>query len=825
MELPKEYNWKESEKKWQNYWKDKKIFAFNPNSKAEIFSIDTPPPTVSGKMHIGHAFSYTQQDIIARYQRMQGKNVFYPWGFDDNGLATELFVEKKTGKIAEQVGREQFVKLCLENTVDAEKEMLANWQSIGMSCDWNIFYRTVSEETQKISQKSFLDLYKLGRAYKKADPTIWCVKCRTAIAQAELEDLDQESAFHHLMFDVPEISKKIIIATTRPEFLPACVAIFVNPKDSRYKEFIGKKARLPLMHRDVPIIASENANPEKGTGAVYVCTFGDYEDAIWVKSANLPIIQILNSDGRLNEKAGKYAGLKLKEAREKILNDLKTAAALVKVEKIKNIVNVHERCRTPAEYIVTEQWFIKYLDLREKFLEAGRELKWHPEHMFHRLEHWIQGLKWDWCVSRQRFFGVPIPVWHCKKCDLEILPDEKDLPVNPLVDKPKKKCKCGSKEFIPEKDVFDTWFTSSLTPQIAAGLADKKLYSKLFPMSLRPQAHDIINFWLFYTLAKSIIIEKTLPWAETMISGYALDPKGEKMSKSKGNIVEPSEVLQKFSADAMRFWAAGSVLGEDLPYQEKDLLTGQKFVNKIWNSSKFVIMNLDGYSLFAISSSREKPTANSQQPELRVVDRWILSKLNNLIRDSTESMENYNFSKVKRDVETFFWHEVCDNYLEIVKDRLYNPGKYGKAGKLAAQFVLYNVLLNSLKLIAPIMPHITEEVFQLYFAKQEKSKSIHILKWPQVREEWIDKGAEEAGEVLKKLVAAVRQFKQSKNISLGAEIKAIYLYTEDEKLQKILNSIALDLQGTARAQKLAFEKAMGEKIIVQDLAIELTVQL
>ncbi len=819
MELPKEYNWKDAEKKWQEYWIKNKIFAFNPTSKAKTYSIDTPPPTVSGKMHLGHAFSYSHFDFIARYKRMAGFNVFFPWGFDDNGLATEIFVESKTGKFAEKMPRSDFAKLCLENTTEAEKSMLESWQSIGMSCDWAIFYRTISKEVQKISQKSFLDLYKEKRAYRKEDPAIWCVKCRTAIAQAELEDTEAENAFYYLMFEVPSIKKTITIATTRPEFLPACVAIFVNPRDTRYKEFIGKKAKLPLVGREVPIIASDNANPEKGTGAVYICTFGDYEDVTWVKSENLPTIQILNPDGRFNEKAGKYSGLKIKEGREKIIADLKSLGALIKEEKIKNIVNVHERCRTPAEYIIAKQWFIKYLDLREKFLEEGKKLQWHPPHMYHRLEHWINGLKWDWCVSRQRYFGIPIPVWYCKKCGTEILADEKDLPVDPLKDKPKKKCsnerlslrsrcvKCKGTEFEPEKDVFDTWFTSSSTPILSTSLLGGKFSEQSIPMDLRPQAHDIINFWLFYTLAKTQMLYSKSPWKNVMISGYALDPKGEKMSKSKGNIVEPSAVLSKYPADALRFWSAGSVLGEDLPYQEKDLHTGQKFITKIWNSSKLILAQISGFD-------------GKEAKNLRPVDSWILSKLNTLIRDSTEAFGNYNFSKVKRDVESFYWHELCDNYLEIVKDRLYNPDKYGKDGKIAAQYVFYHVLLNLMKLIAPIMPHIAEEVYQMAYAKREKHKSIHISEWPSVREDWIDKDAEEAGELLKKIVAAVRQFKQSKRISLGAEIKLLSIYTEDAKTGKLLKEIEADLQGVSRAQKLIFEKSEGESLEIKDAPIE-----
>ena len=813
MELPKEYNSNQSEKKWREYWIKEKIYSFRPDSKAKTFSIDTPPPTVSGKMHLGHAFSYSQQDFIARYQRMKGKNVFYPWGFDDNGLATEIFVEKKTEKIAEHMSRDEFRKLCLENTVEVEKEMLASWQSIGMSCDWDLHYRTISKEVQAISQKSFLDLHKVGRAIRKKDTTTWCVKCKTAIAQAELEDAEKETRFVYFKLDVEGTKDKITIATTRPEMMPACVAVFVNAKDSRYKNFVGKKAVLPILNRTVPILTSDIADPKKGAGAVYFCTFGHYEDVEFFRTQKLPIIEILNTNGTLNENGGPYKGVHIKKLRPQIIEDLQKLGRVEKIVPLRHVVNVHERCGTDVEFLVTNQWFIKYMDLRERFLKAGEELKWYPPHMFHRLEHWIKGLKWDWCVSRQRYFGVPIPVWYCKKCHAEILPDEKELPIDPLKDKPKGKCpKCKGTEFEPEKDVFDTWFTSSLTPEIATSLLGKAFMQKNIPMDLRPQAHDIINFWLFYTLAKSIILHNKLPWKNTMISGYALDPKGEKMSKSKGNIVEPSAVLAKFPADALRFWAAGSVLGEDLSYQEKDLLTGHKFINKIWNSSKLMLPQI-------IENKGE------EAKDLRPVDRWIISKLNNLIRDSTEAFDNYNFSKVKRDVESFYWHELCDNYLEIIKDRLYNPDKYGKSGKAAAQCTLYEVLLNLLKLIAPMMPYITEEIYQHGFAKFEAESSIHISKWPQTKEVWIDKEAEEAGELLKKLVAAVRQYKQSKNISLGAELKHLSIYTEDKNTKKLLNEIALDLQGATRSQILIFDKAEGDKLEIKDAPIEAKVML
>src|SRR3989338_5607706 len=588
MEVSKNYEPKEAEPRWQKYWEENGIFSFDQNGiKKEVYSIDTPPPTISGKMHLGHAFSYSQQDFIARFQRMNGKNVFYPFGTDNNGVATERLIEKMKNIVARNMDREEFSRICLETVNNELKpKYVKDMKRLGLSCDFSIFYDTIDENSRKASQKSFIDLYKKEREYRKDAPTMWCPNCQTGISQVECQDKEMDSFFNDIVFKVKEGKNEedLIIATTRPELLPACVAIFFNPVDKRYKKYSGMKAKVPLFDYYVPILPDERADPEKGTGIVMCCTFGDQTDMEWQKAHNLEIKTALSKDGRMTEIAGKYKGMKIAEARKKILEDMKEKKLLVSQKPIKHAVNVHERCGTEIEFLKSKQWFIKYLDLKEEMLEWGKELNWHPPHMYSRYEHWVKGLQWDWMISRQRFFGVPFPVWYCKKCDDVLLADEGSLPVDPMKDKPKlKKCqKCGCTEFVPEKDVMDTWATSSLTPQISIGIVNEKIRKKLYPMSLRPQAHDIITFWLFNTVVKSRLHNDMNPWKDVMISGHAQDPHGRKMSKSKGNVIEPQEMIEKYSADAMRFWAAGSKLGEDLPFQEKDLVTGQKFITKLW---------------------------------------------------------------------------------------------------------------------------------------------------------------------------------------------------------------------------------------------------
>ncbi len=802
MELPKNYDAKEAEKKWQEYWEKNNIYKFDKKSKKPIFSIDTPPPTVSGKMHIGHSFSYSQEDFVARFQRMNGKNVFYPFGTDDNGLATIRLVEKEKKVKAFDLGRKKFVKLVLETL---EKELrpkyIKDWKRLGMSCDFSIFYTTINNHSQRISQESFIDLYKKGRIYRKRTPFMWCPECQTSIAQVELNDKEKKSKFVYMKFET-SIGKPIVIATTRPELMPACVAIHVHPDDTKYKKFVGAKAKLPIFDREITINENEDVDMEFGSGAVYHCTFGDMDDVEWIEKYNIEPIEIMNKDGTLNEKAGKYKGMKSEEARAAIIQDLEDMGCIVKVEPIQHVVNVHERCGTDIEILMTEQWFIKYLDLKEDMLKWGKELNWYPSHMKNRYDNWVKGLKYDWNLSRQRFFGVPIPVWYCKKCEEPILADVSQLPVDPLKENPKiKKCpKCGSDELIPEKDVLDTWTTSSLTPQLAVQLMPKELQKKLYPMNLRPQAHDIITFWLFNTVVKSQLHYKKNPWHDVMISGWALDPQGKKMSKSKGNVIEPQAMMELYSADCLRFWAASSKLGEDLPLQDKEFVAGKKFVTKLWNASKFSFMHLEDYK--------------GKKPKLETMDAWLLSKINNIIKTSTEAFEKYEYSRTKADVENFFWNTFCDYYLEIAKDRLYNPDKRGKQVRESAQYVLYNTLLNILKLFAPITPHITEEIYHLFYAKKEKKKSIHISDWPKYDKKLDDKKAEKLGDIAVDIIAAVRKYKSDKNMSLGAEINELVIDTKED-----LKDVLDDIKATVKAEKIS--KGKGDIKVNENIQIKI----
>ncbi|MCR4335518.1 MAG: valine--tRNA ligase, partial [archaeon] len=586
------------EQKWQKQWESDKVYSFDSKRDGSIYSIDTPPPTVSGKMHLGHAFSYSQADFIARYKRMQGFNVFYPFGFDDNGLATERLVEKSRKIRAKDFTREEFIRICLEETKKHEEIMKDDFYSLGLSVDWNLLYRTIDSFERKTSQKSFIEIHKMKRAYRKEAPSMWCPTCETAIAQAELEDKEFPSNFVYIKAEV-EGGKQITYATTRPELLHACICITVHPDDKRYKEVVGKKAKIPISNEWVPIIADESAKIDFGTGAVYWCPYSDATSIEFVaKHPQFKVKSVVGKDGRLNEVAKEYAGLKIKEAREKIIDALQKGNHVEKIEPITHDVSVHERCKTQIEVYSTKQWFIKYMDLKKEFLKKGEELNWFPkQHMKVRYANWIKGLQWDWSISRQRFFGVPFPVWYCKNCEAEILADEKQLPVDPIQDKPPvKECpKCKCKEFVPEKDVLDTWMTSSLTPQINSRWAeDKEFHKKLFPMSMRPQAHDIITLWAFNTIVKGYFHDKKLPWKDIMISGHALDSKGRKMSKSLGNVIEPIEMIEKYSADMLRYWAAAGSLGEDLPFQEKEFISGKKFLMKLFNASRFVAMKTEG---------------------------------------------------------------------------------------------------------------------------------------------------------------------------------------------------------------------------------------
>lgn len=728
------------EPKILSFWEKEKIYKFKPGKK--IYSIDTPPPTVSGDMHVGHAFSYSQQDFIARFRRMHDRSVFYPFGTDDNGLPTERLIEKLNNVKSKEMSRADFIKLCIKTLKDITPDFVQQWKNMGISADYDIYYSTIDKNSQKLSQKSFLDLYKKGRIYKKNFPTLWCPECQTSIAQAELEDKESETFFTTLKFHTN--GKDIFISTTRPELLEACLAIFVHPSDKRYKEFVGKKAKVPLFNYEVPILSDNTASPEKGTGAMMVCSYGDKFDVDAINRHKLNSKIIFNYNGTIKE--GKYKGLRIKEARKIILEDLRKEGFITDQKKISHVVNVHDKCGTPIEFLPTEQWFIRILDKKKEFLSQGKKIKWHPEFMHRRYENWVKGLDWDWNISRDRHFGVPIPIWECKKCGEIIIPEEKELPIDPS-EKEKKCPKCKEKAN-PEKKVLDTWATSSLTPQIASSLVGNKI--KL-PYSLRPQAHEIIRTWAFYTTVKSYFSEGKTPWENIMLSGF-VKLHGEKMSKSKGNVVAPKDIIKTQGADSLRFWAAGSKLGEDLDYSEKDVLAGRKFLNKLWNASNFVFMNLKNY----------KP---KKPKNLIETDKMFLKELDHLVRDATIAFENYNYSSSKLKIEKFFWNDFCDNYLEIVKWRVYNGNKEEKE---SAFYTLYTSLLTILKLMSPITPFITEKIYQEHFRKNEKVKSIHLSEWPKLsaNSELVSK----VWPTLLEIISRVRQEKSTAKKPMNSEI-------------------------------------------------------
>jgi len=647
-------------------WEELGIYRFSEDSDDPVYSIDTPPTTVSGYLHMGHVFSYSQADFMARFHRMHGHNVFYPMGYDDNGLPTDRLVEQRLGRTAEEMGREAYVSACLATAQQIEQSYEEVWRRLGLSVDWRHTYRTIDDLSRRTSQQSFIDLYGKDLAYRRRAPTIWCPHCHTAIAQAEVHDLERESELVTLVFRRPD-GRPIPVATTRAEMLPACVAVFVNPTDDRYADVVGESVQVPLFDGTVPVLADWRADPEKGTGAVMCCTFGDTTDVEWWYQYNLPLREVIDREGRLMDRAGPLAALPTVEARRRVVRALEEQDLALGRAPIRQTVRVHERCDTPVEYIVTQQWFIRVLDQKDQLLRAGEQIAWHPAQMHARYREWVQNLHWDWSISRQRYFGVHFPVWYCTACGEILLADEAQLPVNPMEQEPPHPCRCGSTSFVSEEDVMDTWATSSLTPQIAGRrLSDPELYGRIFPMSLRPQAHEIIRTWACYTIVKSQYEFGAIPWKDVLISGWALASAGGKLSKSRGGpSAAPMEIMERHGADAVRYWAASVSPGKDAAVSEDKIRSGGKLVTKLWNLSNLGRRFLDGYGPLDV------------RPHLSPADRWILSRTQRLIEAVTASFRAYDYSTAKNDVEAFFWHDLADNYVEMAKKRLYDPDSEG----------------------------------------------------------------------------------------------------------------------------------------------------
>lgn len=725
---------KSMEDKWKDYWLKNNIFKFENNDK-KIFTIDTPPPTVSGKMHVGHAYSYPQQDFIARYKRMKGYNVFYPWGFDDNGLPTERFVEKEKNVTIENTDLDDYIKICKEVSSESEKELYKAWYDTGLSADFTDYIDTSSDFSIKLSQELFLDLVNKKRAYRSEAPYITCPTCRTAISQIEMKDAIINTDLVYINFN------GIDIATTRPEMLGACVAIFVNPDDDRYKNLINKTVKVPLYNYDVKIMSDESIDKNFGTGAEMLCTFGDQNDLeLWRKYKLDSRIILKNS--KIND--NKFLiNLNIKESRKKIIDELKNNNYVIKIEKIKHNVNTHERCGTPIEIGISKQWYIKDLDIKDELIEFGNKIEWIPDYMKTRYINWVNGLRWDWCISRQRYFGIPFPVWYCNKCNNIIFADKDELPVDPRLDKKHRVCnKCGSDDLSPETDVMDTWATSSISPTLY--LKHKNLDVKT--MDVRFQGHDIITSWAFTTILRSYLHYNEIPWKKIAISGNVYDPLGQKMSKSKGNIVEPKEIINIYGADALRFWASTTLPGENIKLREQDLIRGKKTVIKLYNS----------FNLLKILSNNEK----SEKNEIKfAINKWILTKMEKTIKDVTSYMDNYEIMKARNTLDKFFWDDYCDNYLEIIKNEMQKKDRRNET-----IYTSFYVMENILKMYSPIMPFITEELYHEIY--KDFNNSISFEKYPEYDNNLVFNEEKDIDYIIN-IIDKIRNIKSNMKISMA----------------------------------------------------------
>ncbi|OQA72922.1 MAG: Valine--tRNA ligase [Firmicutes bacterium ADurb.Bin248] len=781
--MDKRYDFSEIERQMQDFWEREGVYRFDKDRDGELYSIDTPPPTVSGSLHIGHLFSYAQAEMIARFRRMQGYNVFYPFGFDDNGLPSERLVERDEGLRANALPRSAFIAKCQATVAKYESEFKALLTSLGFSVDWSAQYQTISPEVRRISQELFLELVRMGKAYMKESPVLWCTECQTSIAQAELNTADAQSALHYIPFTVD--GKPLEVATTRPELLYGCVCLFVNPADERYRQYVGKSALVPLYDYEIPILSDEKVGMDKGSGAVMCATFGDSTDAEWFIQYNLPYRRVILPDGRVAQDIPFIGGLEVPAARKEIVRLLGEKGLLLKRETIAHMVGTHERCGNDIEIIPSRQWYIDIMSGKDAFLKAADEINWYPANMKQRYVAWVENLKWDWCISRQRYFGVPFPVWYCKECEKPVFANPEQLPVNPLETEYVGACECGCTEFIPESAVFDTWATSSVTPQI-----NERLGLKLTPMSMRTHAHEIIRTWTFYTIVRSLYHTGDIPWKDLMICGFVLAKKGEKISKSKSNsALEPRSLIQTHSADVLRYWTAGARLGTDTFFSPDELAVPKRFITKLWNASRFAIGHLQDFD-------------PSRTPELLPADRWIIERVNETAAGAARLLYEYEIGSARRGIDELFWKDFCDTYIELVKERLYEPGIHGVEGRRSAQYALYYALLNILKLYSIYVPHITEHIYQEFFRRREKESSIHLARW--AKPACIDDDLVRFGEKLKEVLFEMRKHKTERDLSMGAEMDMLEIRAE-RRFAGWFEQTEKDIKACSKAKTIRYD--------------------
>lgn len=880
-DLPKKYKANESEEHVVDYWKSDKFngYDYNPGiSRDNTFVVDTPPPTVSGSLHMGHVFSYTQTDFIVRFNRMLGKNIFYPVGWDDNGLPTERRVQnvfgvkcdstlpydkefkpeetkKKKYSDFSPISRQNFISACEIQTKKDEVQYEWLWRRMGLSVDWKQKYTTINPHCQKTAQKSFIDLIKQGDCVSHDAPVMWDTQFQTAVAQAEVEDRTKQAIYHDIEFSVFDSDKnnknnKFIISTTRPELLPACVAVVAHPDDERFKHLFGKEAVTPLFEARVPILPAEHADPEKGTGILMVCTFGDSNDVQFWKEEKLPLKQVISRQGNFidikfvdhNESSDKlennifnsinpekanfyYAnlnGLYVKQARKVLVELLENNTdALIKVSKPQeHAVKFYEKGEHPLEFVPTRQWFVSILKHKDKLLEKGEKVNWHPVHMHKRFEQWVMGLNQDWCISRQRYFGVPIPVWYKLDKDLEpdydnpILPELSELPIDPQVDAPKgfdESQRNKADGFMGDPDVMDTWATSSMSPQINSHWAtDESRNKSLYPADLRPQAHEIIRTWAFYTIAKSYLHEDQIPWHNIAISGWVVNPDKTKMSKSKGNSVTPEDLIEKYGADALRYWSARARLGVDTIFDESVFKVGLRLVTKLVNVSKFVVMQFEQAGL---------KLSDVKDISLTDIDKSWLAGFSELLISSKKDFANFKYSEVLHNTEHKFW-DFCDNYVELVKTRSYQQHDQD-IGK-SALYALYTSLSILIRLFAPFMPFVTEQVSgwldlssniinKTYNqTDNQKDKSVHLMPWPDDSDLGLslDINKNIFTDTIE-ILDEVRSQKTKQQVSLKAEVASLEIICNENSK----NNISQGLDDLANASNIN-----PENIIFKDIS-------
>jgi len=778
--MANKYNFAESEPKWQEFWHNNKINEYEKWSSKPTFSIDTPPPTVSGKLHIWHISSYTQAEIIARYKRMKGFNVYYPMGFDNNWIPTEQLVEKDLKINIKEMERKDFIKKCLE-TNERYVEIYKNlWTRMWLSVDWTKCYSTIQLSTQQLVQKEFVKLYKKWEIISKDFPALWCTKLQATIAQAETEEKEFNEFFNDIEFTLDD-GTKLVIATTRPELLPACKAVFAHPDDERYQPYFGHKITTPLGDT-VPLLPDDKAKIDKGTGLVMCCSYWDEVDVYWFQKHELEPKICIDRYGRMiNTWLSEIDGLKVEEAREKMMEIL-TAKWVVRARTpIIQSKAISERWKVPVEILPVHQWFVKILDKKDILLAQNDKMNWYPNFMKKRSNDWIENLHWDWNISRNRKFWIPIPVWYDVNTNEIILPSEQQLergPVDPSVDLPDG---YTADQVKWETLVLDTWFTSGLSPLINKKMLERDGFdtSNFFPMDLRPQAHDIIRTWLLYTTLHSYLRENDVPFKNVMISGFVMAQKWEKFSKSKWNAkFDPETLIDQWWADAVRYWAAGWQLGKDMLFEENEFKNWQKLVTKLRNAASFVGMLTEWFD----------PKADFDTSTLLETDKWIIARTNETIKKMSEYLDNFEYGLAKIAFEDFFWHDLCDNYLELVKVRLYKPELFEnwEVKKLAWQWTLYNVLFATLKMIAPYLPHITEEIYQNQFKNSDNEISIHKYTFPTEilnidNSEKIISEFEKVSEVIE----SVRRFKTESQISMWAALEKIVIYCSDEDRKSI----------------------------------------